>query len=186
MQTSKAGPGQAPALTTVTSITFEPLRQNGRDALDTHDVPALGPVSLNHLCLAWPNYLHDSEILHADDLFSTEITIPKGAKITEAAFTAKPAGQDLPQPFTVSAKGVRTAAAELRAGILDFLTKRRYAAALHAIQFALALFLAAVASALPDLPDLGDDDDDSDDHQHLTHNRPDQVSLTAAAHWQLR
>ena len=160
-----AGPAEAGDDPEPTTITLEPLRTDGPDALATQDVPGLLRATLREIEIRWENALHEVMVWKAADLFACSAErfcepIPHGGNLARAVLdlhfehAERPRRLEIRPPHQV----LLESAADGRL-ILPWLERRRFRRARRLAQ-CIAVLLVASACALS--PPADDDDCDWD------------------------
>ena len=163
-------PGLSGAPPNQMTVTLDPLRIEGPDAIATNPEDHILLVKARKIVLAWENVTRHTVTTAADDLFQPAVpeipppeTIPKGAKLLHATLAfflpdaPEPGHVDLHPPAAVKLQ--RPADAPR---ILPFLSRHGFAAA-RKLAASLVILLALVNATVPDLTDDDDDDDDAND-----------------------
>ena len=155
----------------VASLTLEPLRTHGADALDTTHLPAIIRIVLREIEITWTNVFHRITICRADDLFDCTDEqglrgnpIPESGILIRAVFDVQFADSPIPRPVEIRAphilKLVRGSDADLLEPWLiksGFRTTQKFS---HFLAATLLIIVTALAPAFDDDPTDADDDDD--------------------------
>ena len=110
------------------SLTLEPFRRNGPDALDCHDFPQLHSLNFVGALIKWDNHHCDTEVVTPAALSEDpQNAIPEGANIVEATLCAVLAGRSELNSITIKPPSVvQTDSPGLRQTFLAWATKHNF------------------------------------------------------------